>query len=125
MVFGPEKEEWKAAIQAELQSFAKLGVHEVVSRAEVRGQEILPGRLVLVVKPNPEGEKGKKKARIVVCGNFQTVHQDENDIIKDTIISDAKDVAVTGLISRMADRDLGCLNGLSVCSFVWRQRNGP
>ena len=32
---------------------------------------------MLVVKPNPEGEKGKKKARIVVCGNFQTVHQDE------------------------------------------------
>ena len=32
---------------------------------------------MLVVKPNPEGAKGKKKARIVVCGNFQTVHQDE------------------------------------------------
>ena len=44
---------------------------------DVGNQEILPGRLVLVVKPNPEGEKGKKKARIVVCGNFQTVHQDE------------------------------------------------
>ena len=56
VVFGPEQEEWKAAILAELQSFAKLGVYEVVSRADVRGQEILPGRLVLVVKPNPEGE---------------------------------------------------------------------
>ena len=44
---------------------------------DVGNQEILPGRLVLVVKPNPEGEKGKKKARIVVCGSFQTVHQDE------------------------------------------------
>ena len=77
VVFGPEQEEWKAAILAELQSFAKLGVYEVVSRVDVGRQEILPGRLVLVVKPNPEGEKGKKKARIVVCGNFQTVHQDE------------------------------------------------
>ena len=77
VVFGPEQEEWKAAILAELQSFAKLGVYEVVSRADVGGQEILPARLVLVVKPNPEGEKGKKKARIVVCGNFQTVREDE------------------------------------------------
>ena len=67
VVFGPEQEEWKAAILAELKSLAKLGVYEVVTRAEVGGQEILPGRLVLVVKPNPEGEKGKKKARIVVC----------------------------------------------------------
>ena len=71
VVFGPEQEEWKAAILAELL------VYVVVSRADVRGQEILPGRLVLVAKPNPEGEKGKKKARIAVCGNFQTVHQDE------------------------------------------------
>ena len=77
VVFGPEKEEWKAAILAELQSFAKLDVYEAVSRADVGRQEILPGRLVLVVKPNPEGVKGKKKARIVVCGNFQTIHQDE------------------------------------------------
>ena len=49
----------------------------VVTLKEIRGEEILPGRLVLVVKPNPEGAKGKKKARIVVCGNFQTVHPDE------------------------------------------------
>ena len=77
VVFGPEKEEWKAAILAELQSFAKLDVYEAVSRVDVGHQEILPGRLVLVVKPNPEGVKGKKKARIVVCGNFQTIHQDE------------------------------------------------
>ena len=71
VVFGPEKEEWKAAILAELQSFAKLDIYEAVSRVDVGRQEILPGRLVLVVKPNPEGVKGKKKARIVVCGNFQ------------------------------------------------------
>ena len=75
-MFGPEQEEWKAAILAELESFAKLGVYETVKLSDIRGAEILPGRLVLVVKPNPEGSKGKTKARIVVCGNFQTVHQD-------------------------------------------------
>ena len=47
VVFGPEKEEWKAAILAELQSFAKLDVYEAVSRVDVGHQEILPGRLVL------------------------------------------------------------------------------
>ena len=77
VVFGPEQAEWKEAILAELESFAKLGVYEVVTLKEIRGAEILPGRLVLVAKPNPEGAKGKKKARIVVCGNFQTVHPDE------------------------------------------------
>ena len=73
VVFGPEQEEWKEAILAELESLEKLGVYETVRLADIRGAEILPGRLVLVVKPNPEGAKGKKKARIVVCGNFQTV----------------------------------------------------
>ena len=58
-------------ILAELESFAKLGVYEVAKLSEARGQEILPGRQVLVVKPNPEGGKSKKKARIVVCGNFR------------------------------------------------------
>ena len=31
MVFGPEQAEWKEAILAELESFAKLGVYEVVT----------------------------------------------------------------------------------------------
>ena len=51
VVFGPEQAEWKEAILAELESFAKLGVYEVVTLKEIRGAEILPGRLVLVVKP--------------------------------------------------------------------------
>ena len=116
--FGPEQEEWKAAILAELQSFAKLGVYEVVSRADVRGQEILPGRLVLVVKPNPEGEKGKKKARIVVCGNFQTVHQDEMTSSKTPSYPMLR--MLLSLASYLADRNMGCLNGLSICTTVWR-----
>ena len=61
VVFGPEQAEWKEAILAELESFAKLGVYEVVKLKDVRGAEILPGRWVLVVKPNPEGAKGRRK----------------------------------------------------------------
>ena len=95
MVFGPEQEEWKAAILAELQSFAKLGVYEVVSRA---GQE--------------EGAD---------CGVWQLSNctSGRNDIVKDSIISDVKNVAVVGLISGMADRDMGCFDGILVCQVVW------
>ena len=35
VVFGPEQAEWKEAILAELESFAKLGVYEVVTLKEM------------------------------------------------------------------------------------------
>ena len=41
VLFGPEQAEWKEAIRAELESFAKLGVYEVVTLREIRGAEIL------------------------------------------------------------------------------------
>ena len=56
VLFGHEQEEWKAAILAELESFANLGVYEPVRLVDVRGAKI------------PEGEKGKKKTRIVSRG---------------------------------------------------------
>ena len=34
-------------------------------------------RLILVTKPNVHGGPARKKARIVICGNFQEVHPDE------------------------------------------------
>ena len=37
----------------------------------------LPARLILVTKPNIHGGPARKKARIVICGNFQDVHPDE------------------------------------------------
>ena len=76
VVLGPEQEELKAAILDELEFFAKLGVYEIVRLAD-GSTEILPGRLVLVVKLNPEGSERKKEARIAVRGNFQTVRQDD------------------------------------------------
>ena len=36
----------------------------------------LPARLILVTKPNVHGGPARKKARIVICGNFQEVHPD-------------------------------------------------
>ena len=35
---------------------------------------LLPARLILVTKPNVHGGLARKKARIVICGNFQDVH---------------------------------------------------
>ena len=100
VVFGPEQEEWKAAILAELESFAKWGVCATVKLSEVGGAETLPGRLVLVVKPNPAGAEGKKKARIVVCGNFQTVS-----------LASYKGWPI----------ETWCVDGIPLCKAVWRQ----
>ena len=65
VVFGPEQEEWKAAILAELQSFAKLGVYEKVSRVDVGNQEVI------------------------------------------------------SFVSGLANRDLGCVNGIPICQVIW------
>ena len=61
VVFGPEQEEWKAAILAELQSFAKLGVYEVVSRAEVRGQEDSSRKTCVGCETKPRGRERKEE----------------------------------------------------------------
>ena len=37
----------------------------------------LLARLILVTKPNVHGGPARKKARIVICGNYQAVHPDE------------------------------------------------
>ena len=73
-------EGWKKPIEEELKSLVedKMAL-EAISKEEVekmfraahaegRKLEVVPGKLVTVVKPAPEG--GKKKARIVACGNF-------------------------------------------------------
>ena len=85
---------------AQLESFAKLGVYEPVRLTDVGGAEILPGRLVLVVKPSPPGEKGKKEARIEVCGSLQTAHQDEMTSSKTPSIEDVVDVGIASGLAK-------------------------
>ena len=62
---GPHAQEWIAAVLEEIESFKRLGVYSPP----------LPARLILVTKPNIHGGPARKKARIVICGNFQDVHQ--------------------------------------------------
>ncbi len=74
------QEEWKVPIKAELDSLLeekkalkplnpeeKKEFFQKASR-EGRQIEVVPGKLVPTIKPAPGG--GKKKARIVACGNF-------------------------------------------------------
>ena len=61
------------AVREEIESFKRLGVYEEVLKGSATSTH-LPARLTLVTKPNVHGGK---KARIVICGNFQEVHPDE------------------------------------------------
>ena len=73
---GPQAEDWIQAVREETESFKKLGVYEEMSK-DCATSTPLPARLILVTKPNVHGGLARKKARIVICGNFQEVHLDE------------------------------------------------
>ena len=73
---GPNAQEWIAAVLEEIESFKRLGVYEEVPKKDATSPP-LPARLILVTKPNIHGGPARKKARIVICGNFQDVHPDE------------------------------------------------
>ena len=70
---------WTTAFEVELFSLlsldVKIDVHE--STLDLRKVTILPGKAVMVKKPNGGGTH-KKKARVVVCGNFQHVQPGED-----------------------------------------------
>ena len=68
--------EWIIAVREEIESFKRLGVYEEVPKGSATSTP-LPARLILVTKPNVHGGPARKKARIVICGNFQEVHPDE------------------------------------------------
>ena len=69
---------WTKAFELELDSFIRLDVkwdvHE--STLDLRKIIILPGKAVMVKKPSGDGTH-KKKAKIVMCGNFQQVQPGE------------------------------------------------
>ena len=73
---GPHALEWIIAVREEIESFKRLGVYEEVPKGSATSTP-LPARLILVTKPNVHGGPARKKARIVICGNFQEVHPDE------------------------------------------------
>lgn len=64
----PDKPGWLEGIESEVLSlFDKTGVLKLIHPKDLReGDEVIPSMLVLTQKPC-----GRKKARIVACGNFQ------------------------------------------------------
>ena len=51
-------------------------VHQLVAQGRA---EILPSKMEWTVKPSPTDKKGKRKARLVACGNFQHQGEDQPD----------------------------------------------
>ena len=71
---GPEREAWRLAMQAEVDSLKDNITFENVGKSELRGvkpQDILPMRLVAGTKRDTLAGTERKKVRAVVCGNVQ------------------------------------------------------
>ena len=73
---GPQAEEWIQAAREEIESLKKIVAYEEMSK-NCDTSTALPARLILVTKPNVHGGPARKKARIVICGNFQQVHPEK------------------------------------------------
>ena len=71
---GHEREAWRLAMQAEVDSLRDNESFQTASEAELRGlnvRKILPMKMVVGTKRDPVNGTSKKKARAVICGNFQ------------------------------------------------------
>jgi len=78
---GAEREQWRLAMQAELDSLRTTESFQIASTAELRAvgfKDILPMKMVCGIKRDGTAQTEKKKARCVVCGNFQpkSPHED-------------------------------------------------
>ena len=116
---GPYAQGWIAAVLEEIESFKRLGVYEEVPKGSATSPP-LPARLILVTKPNIHGGPARKKARIVICGNFQDVYCLENPQLPCI-----KDGLVSGITHGMASGMLGRLDSVSLRTPIRRQRHRP
>ena len=62
---GKDRQQWKLALESELQSLRDSGAIESVTHVP-RGKQILPMKVVLTLKPIPGLTTRKKKARVCV-----------------------------------------------------------
>ena len=80
-----KKDLWHQAISNEITSlFSEKKALKLLTKEESdkylkeRGAIPLPSKTVFTVKPDPAERRGKRKCRIVACGNYETVGGDEN-----------------------------------------------
>eukprot|EP00435_Cladocopium_sp_Y103_P022026 s142_g5.t1 len=94
-------EEWRAPIEKELTSLFDIkGALKKISEGEVKRlleeerAELVPSKMVFTVKPDPLQKGGKRKARLVACGNFS-----ERDDAQDLFASGASAVALRAALT--------------------------
>ena len=78
--FGAEREEWRQALENEYNSFLSSATFRDATPEERRNaypRDILPMQVVAGKKPPDETGYKRKKARGVVCGNFEEDHGNE------------------------------------------------
>ena len=78
---GAEREAWRLAMQAEVDSLRDNGSYAEATSAELKKlhhRDILPMKLVTGVKRDVNAAASKFKVRAVVCGNFQRKQQNED-----------------------------------------------
>eukprot|EP00435_Cladocopium_sp_Y103_P028784 s3094_g7.t1 len=100
-------DDWRGPIEKELVSlFDTKGALKKIPEAEVKKlleedrAELLPSKLVFTVKPDPSQRSGKRKARLVACGNFS-----ERDDAQDLFASGATAVALRAALTIAAQED--------------------
>lgn len=75
---------WEEAIEKEIHSFEEKSALRLLTKQESdhltkdRGVIPLPSKTVLPIKPDPACARGKRKCRIVACGNYETVEDDSS-----------------------------------------------
>ena len=86
-----EWSEWLKPIQEEIDSLitekeamrrlTKEEVEDLRKKAEAKGEklQVIPSKMVFVVKPAQGQKNGKKKSRWVICGNFEQVREGETN----------------------------------------------
>jgi hypothetical protein len=70
---------WKEAVENELRplfetkgALRRVSPEEIEQRKKKGDLDVIPSKLVCTLKPDPTNPKGKRKIRIVACGNFVT-----------------------------------------------------
>ena len=78
---------WKTAIEAELKAMfqvkgalTKIDAKEAKELIQADRAECLPSKMVYTLKPSDETPSGKRKARLVVCGNFSEEQSSQSDL---------------------------------------------
>ena len=97
---GPDKDNWMAALQEELNSLKEMGTLDAPAPLP-KGRKALPGRWVLTLKLDSNGDVARYKARWVVKGFKQIEGLDFNETFSSTV----KGAAVRMLIALCAKYD--------------------